>query len=91
MCMYLLATKRRRDSALLSELLEERRLADARDPDDHQLQPRVRLRVLQHGAQVADHVRRLVGLDRGQGVERLLEVAAVRVEVPQPVGKRFAV
>ena len=91
MCMYLLATKRRRDSALLSELLEERRLADARDPDDHQLQPRVRLRVLQHGAQVADHVRRLVGLDRGQGVEGLLEVAAVRVEVPQPVGKRFAV
>ena len=34
-------------SSFLTEELQQRRLPDALDADDHQLQPRVRLRVLQ--------------------------------------------
>ena len=85
LCTYLLAAKRGGYAALLPQLFEQRRLADARDAHHHQLQPRVRLRVLEHRAEVADHVGGLVGLDGGEGVEGLLQVAAVRVQVPQSV------
>ena len=51
--------------------------------------PGVGFRVLQHRSEVADHVGGLVGLDGGEGVQGLLQVAAVCVEVPQSVGQGF--
>lgn len=73
-----------RTGALLPQLFQQRGLADALHSDDHQLHASVRLGVLQHGLEVADHVHRLVLVALYHRLERLLQTTAASVQVPQP-------